>query len=194
MVGIPVIIFMVMLITGIVLWWPKNKAARKQRFSFKWKNIKSWKRKNYDLHNVLGFYASIFALIFSITGLFYAFFVVQAMIYVVFSGGNTKYPDFTHIKTKAPVEMRTDRTLDKIINTVKEKYPESYGFALDLGHEHMDDHEHANFEVYVKHLSYSYHKTAALFLMKNQVSCFIHMILKTKNFGEKVVGLIMIST
>jgi uncharacterized iron-regulated membrane protein len=32
-----------MLITGIVLWWPKNKAARKQRFSFKWKNIKSWK-------------------------------------------------------------------------------------------------------------------------------------------------------
>jgi uncharacterized iron-regulated membrane protein len=63
-VGIPVIIFVIMLITGIVLWWPKNKAARKQRFAFKWKNIKSWKRKNYDLHNVLGFYASIFALIF----------------------------------------------------------------------------------------------------------------------------------
>ncbi|MCV5004446.1 PepSY domain-containing protein, partial [Escherichia coli] len=84
--------------TGIVLWWPKNKAARKQRFSFKWKNVKSWKRKNYDLHNVLGFYASIFALIFSITGLFYAFFVVQAMIYVIFSGGNTQYPDFSHIK------------------------------------------------------------------------------------------------
>ena len=104
--------------------------------------------------------------------------------HVVFSGGNTKYPDFTHIKTKAPIEMRTDKTLDKIINTVKEKYPESYGFALDLGHEHMDDHEHANFEVYVKHLSYSYHKTAALFSMKIQVSCFIHMILKTKLWRE----------
>ncbi|HEX7870481.1 MAG TPA: PepSY-associated TM helix domain-containing protein, partial [Chryseobacterium sp.] len=31
-VGIPVIIFVIMLISGIILWWPKNKAARKQRF------------------------------------------------------------------------------------------------------------------------------------------------------------------
>src|SRR5690606_17646528 len=102
----------------------------------------------------LGFYASIFALIFSITGLFYAFFVVQAMIYVIFSGGNTVYPDFSHIKTKAPIELRTETTLDKVIHTVKEKYPDSFGFAIDLGHEHMDDHEHPNFEVFVKHLSY----------------------------------------
>jgi uncharacterized iron-regulated membrane protein len=87
LVGIPVIIFIIMLISGIILWWPKNKAARKQRFSFRWQNVKGWKRKNYDLHNVLGFYASIFALIFSITGLFYAFFVVQAAIYFIFSGG-----------------------------------------------------------------------------------------------------------
>jgi uncharacterized iron-regulated membrane protein len=54
-VGIPVIIFLIMLITGIVLWWPKNKAARKQRFRFQWKDTTQWKRKNYDLHNILGF-------------------------------------------------------------------------------------------------------------------------------------------
>lgn len=112
----------------------------------------------------------------------------------MFSGGNTKYPDFTHIKTKAPVEMRTDRTLDKIINTVKEKYPESYGFALDLGHEHMDDHEHANFEVYVKHLSYSYHKNSSLIFDENSGDLLHTHDPKDKNFGEKVVGLIMIST
>lgn len=188
LVGIPVIIFMIMLISGIILWWPKNKAARKQRFSFKWQNVKSWKRKNYDLHNVLGFYASIFALIFSITGLFYAFFFVQAAIYFIFSGGKTQYPDFSSIKTKAPIEMRTEGTLDKISNTVKAKYPDSYGFSIDLGHPHMDDHEHPNFEVYVKHLSYSYHKSSSLIFDENSGDLLHTHDMKDKNFGEKAVG------
>jgi len=187
-VGIPVIIFIIMLISGIILWWPKNKAARKQRFSFRWKNIKSWKRKNYDLHNILGFYASIFALIFSITGLFYAFFVIQTMMYVVFSGGNTVYPDFSHITTKAPLETRNDTTLDKVINTVRTNYPDSYGFSVDLGHPHMDDHEHPNFSVFVKHLSYSYHKNSSLIFDENSGELLHTHDMKDKNFGEKAVG------
>jgi uncharacterized iron-regulated membrane protein len=187
-VGIPVIIFVIMLISGIILWWPKNKAARKQRFSFKWQNVKSWKRKNYDLHNILGFYASIFALIFSLTGLFYAFFAVQAAFYFIFSGGSTQYPDFSSIKTKAPVELRTEGTLDKISNTVKAKYPDSFGFSIDLGHEHMDDHEHPNFEVYVKHLSYSYHKSSSLIFDENSGELLHTHDMKDKNFGEKTVG------
>lgn len=187
-VGIPVIIFVIMLISGIILWWPKNKSARKQRFSFKWKNIKNWKRKNYDLHNILGFYSSIFALIFSITGLFYAFFVVQAMIYFVFSGGNTVYPDFSHITTKAPVEQRNETTLDKVIHTVQAKYPNSFGFAIDLGHPHMDDHEHPNFSVFVKHLSYSYHKNSSLIFDENSGELLHTYNHEDKNFGEKTVA------
>lgn len=187
-VGIPVLIFVFMLISGIILWWPKNKAARKQRFSFKWKNVKNWKRKNYDLHNVLGFYASVFALIFSITGLFYAFVFVQSSIYFIFSGGKTAYPDFSSITTKAPIELRTEGTLDKISNTVKAKYPDSYNFSIDLGHEHMDDHEHPNFEVYVKHLSYSYHKSSSLIFDENSGELLHTQDMKDKNFGEKTVG------
>lgn len=187
-VGIPVLIFVFMLISGIILWWPKNKAARKQRFSFKWKNVQNWKRKNYDLHNVLGFYASVFALIFSITGLFYAFVFIQSSIYFIFSGGKTAYPDFSSITTKAPIELRTEGTLDKISNTVKAKYPDSYNFSIDLGHEHMDDHEHPNFEVYVKHLSYSYHKSSSLIFDENSGELLHTHDMKDKNFGEKTVG------
>lgn len=187
-VGIPVIIFIIMLISGIILWWPKNKAARKQRFSFRWENIKSWKRKNYDLHNILGFYASIFALIFSITGLFYAFFVIQTMMYVVFSGGNTVYPDFSHITTKAPLETRKDTTLDKVINTVRTNYPNSYGFSVDLGHPHMDDHEHPNFSVFVKHLSYSYHKNSSLIFDENSGELLHTHNHEDKDLGEKAIA------
>ncbi|KQK26960.1 peptidase [Chryseobacterium aquaticum] len=187
-VGIPVIIFIIMLISGIILWWPKNKAARKQRFSFRWENIKSWKRKNYDLHNILGFYASIFALIFSITGLFYAFFVIQTMMYAVFSGGNTVYPDFSHITTKAPLEARKDTTLDKVINTVRTNYPNSYGFSVDLGHPHMDDHEHPNFSVFVKHLSYSYHKNSSLIFDENSGELLHTHNHEDKDLGEKAIA------
>jgi uncharacterized iron-regulated membrane protein len=66
-VDIAVITFVVMLISGIVLWWPRNKAARKQRFSVKWNA--SPKRRNYDLHNVVGFYASALGLVLALTGL-----------------------------------------------------------------------------------------------------------------------------
>src|SRR5690606_24626577 len=50
------LVFALMLISGVVLWWPRNRAARKQRFSLRMGA--SFKRLNYDLHNVLGFYAS----------------------------------------------------------------------------------------------------------------------------------------
>ncbi|MBK6979514.1 MAG: PepSY domain-containing protein [Cytophagaceae bacterium] len=39
------LIFVFMILTGLVLWWPKNKAAAKQRFWFRWKNTTQWKRK-----------------------------------------------------------------------------------------------------------------------------------------------------
>lgn len=65
------LLFFVMMVSGLVLWWPPRKAARKQRFSIKWSA--SPKRLNYDLHNVLGFYATWIALLCVMTGLFWGF-------------------------------------------------------------------------------------------------------------------------
>ncbi|WP_276481203.1 PepSY-associated TM helix domain-containing protein [Paraflavitalea pollutisoli] len=75
-IGQPVVasatlVFVVMMITGIVLWWPKNKAARKQRFSVKWDA--KWRRKNYDLHNVFGFYMTWVVIFIALTGLVWGF-------------------------------------------------------------------------------------------------------------------------
>ena len=64
-------VFLFMIVSGIILWWPRNKAARKQRFSVKWGA--SPKRLNYDLHNVLGFYASWITLFIVLTGLIWSF-------------------------------------------------------------------------------------------------------------------------
>ncbi|QCX53738.1 PepSY domain-containing protein [Elizabethkingia sp. JS20170427COW] len=187
-VGIPVVIFIVMLISGIILWWPKNKAARKQRFSFQWKNVKNWKRKNYDVHNIFGFYSSILALVFAITGLFYSFFVVQAAIYFVFSGGKTALPDYSQYTTTAPVEQRTVYTLDKVAERTREVFPNAFAFNIHLGHPHLDDHEHPNFEVYVQQLSYSYHQFSSIIFDENSGELLKTIYYKDKNFGEKAVG------
>jgi len=39
------LIFLVLLVSGLILWFPKNKKAAKQRFWFRWKEGLKWKRK-----------------------------------------------------------------------------------------------------------------------------------------------------
>src|SRR5690606_24186558 len=62
-VAIATIIFVISCITGLVLWWPKkwNKTTRKASFTIKWKA--RFKRLNYDLHNVYGFYSLLICFI-----------------------------------------------------------------------------------------------------------------------------------
>ncbi|SDR91346.1 Uncharacterized iron-regulated membrane protein [Mucilaginibacter mallensis] len=86
-VGISVIIFVVLMITGIVLWWPKRKSDRKRSFSIKWNG--RWRRVNYDLHNVLGFYATSIAIILALTGLSMTFDWVRDGIYKTANLGKT---------------------------------------------------------------------------------------------------------
>ncbi|HEX6429149.1 MAG TPA: PepSY-associated TM helix domain-containing protein [Niastella sp.] len=85
-------IFVILLISGLIMWWPKNlrKANVDKSFKVKWKA--TFKRVNYDLHNVLGFYVLIGALIIAITGLYFGFKWVPKTIYWVASGGK-KIPE-----------------------------------------------------------------------------------------------------
>jgi len=66
-------VFFVLLVSGLILWWPKrwNKRAVEQNFKVKWKA--KFKRVNYDLHNVLGFYSLLVALVLAFTGLMMSF-------------------------------------------------------------------------------------------------------------------------
>ncbi|MFT4155335.1 PepSY-associated TM helix domain-containing protein [Parafilimonas sp.] len=85
-VDIATIIFLIEIISGIILWWPKkwNKHTRDASFKIKWKA--RFKRVNYDLHNVLGFYSSMLALILTVTGLIIAFHPLAASTATLFGG------------------------------------------------------------------------------------------------------------
>jgi uncharacterized iron-regulated membrane protein len=70
-ISISTLFFLVILITGVILWWPKTKAIMKQRLKIKWDG--SGKRLTNDLHIVTGFYTSIFLIIISASGLVMTF-------------------------------------------------------------------------------------------------------------------------
>ncbi|ENA1802435.1 PepSY domain-containing protein [Flavobacterium psychrophilum] len=130
------LIFVFMLITGIILWWPKNKAAAKQRFWFRWKDTTKFKRKNYDVHNILGFYTMFITLILALTGMIFSIQWFQATVYVIASQSITppeqieKLSDTTLVSLKQP--------LDIALNSAKIKIPDANRYSLILPKKRSD--------------------------------------------------------
>lgn len=89
-VGISTIIFIIMLISGIVLWWPKKKHDLKKRLKIKWDA--KWRRVNYDWHNVTGFYVALIALTIALTGLTFSYEWMHKAMYFAGNMGND-YPE-----------------------------------------------------------------------------------------------------
>lgn len=83
--GYSTLIFVVMLITGMIMWWPKkwSKTNINKSFKIKWKA--GFKRVNYDLHNVPGFYAMLITLVLALSGLVFALKWFETTVYVVAS-------------------------------------------------------------------------------------------------------------
>jgi uncharacterized iron-regulated membrane protein len=114
------LVFVVMLVSGIVLWWPRKKKDAKQRFKIKW-NAR-WRRVNYDLHNVLGFYASSIALILALTGLVWGFQWFANGLYAVAGGEKTLlYSEPLSDTTKTYVANVP--AIDKIYRQMTKEYP-----------------------------------------------------------------------
>ncbi|GAB3976287.1 PepSY-associated TM helix domain-containing protein [Spirosoma terrae] len=135
-IGQPVVasatlVFLTLLISGLVLWWPKNKGAAKQRFSIKWSA--AWRRKNYDLHNVMGFYVLVVGLIFAITGLVWGFQWFSKALYRATGGaGSAEYYIPPSDSTATPLVPSTAAAVDKIWLKLRQENPTQQGINLSF--------------------------------------------------------------
>ncbi len=111
-VGISSLLFLFILITGIILWWPKSNRILKQRLKLKWNT--GFKRLNHDLHVVLGFYAAIFLFVFAFTGLAWSFEWFNKGIYKVTQSEMVAPP----VIQSAVVEEKSNVNFEKAFSIV----------------------------------------------------------------------------
>lgn len=102
--------FVILLITGLVLWWPKkwSKSNIKSHVKVKWEA--KFKRVNYDVHRVFGFYAFATLLVISLTGLVWSFEWFDHTVQFIANGGHAVkkekalVSDTTHLKEPAAMD------------------------------------------------------------------------------------------
>jgi uncharacterized iron-regulated membrane protein len=157
-VGVSTFIFLFIILTGIILWWPKTKKILFQRLKIK--SNAGWKRINHDLHLVLGFYSAIILFIFAFTGLAWSFEWFNNGIYKVTNSPikPAAPPKSTVVPDAAQISFAAAYTAGKTV------YPEAefYNIAMPKGKEDAINitvldkdamHEGATHAVYVDQYS-----------------------------------------
>lgn len=113
-VGSSVLLFLVIIITGFIIWLPKKLKNIRQRLTVKW-NAR-FKRLNWDLHSTFGFYVIPFALVIVITGLVWSFKWWELGIYK--SLGTAKKPKLLREYVQSPAEHKTRLASNLALNTL----------------------------------------------------------------------------
>ncbi|MEL6189488.1 MAG: PepSY-associated TM helix domain-containing protein, partial [Myxococcota bacterium] len=127
-VGVSTLVFVVMMFSGLVLWWPRTWRALKPRLTLKLSG--GQKRVNYDLHNVLGFYVGWVLLIIALTGLVWAYEWVSHAVQWTVNGGVVTHTEPAELKVS---EVSSDRALtavDAAYGELLETLPPQHHFVL----------------------------------------------------------------
>lgn len=124
--------FLFILITGIILWWPKTKSVIKQRLKIKWDG--NFKRLVFDLHTVTGFYTSIFLIVLVLTGLVMSFKWVNNGIFVITASKleNPEAPKSTIINQKSII------SIDKINALSKTSFNQAENYSIKVPQDSVD--------------------------------------------------------
>ena len=183
-VGISTIIFIILSVSGLIIWLPKKIKGRK---SFKaGLNIKfsaKWKRINHDLHNVLGFYSLIFLLIIALSGLNWSFeWYKDGMSTVlnaeVFGGRNEKKP------TVDIPENAAQLSIDEIAKAAKNVFVYNGTTTISLPKKTED-----LFEITKKNaLNLNKASTDRTFINPYTASVIKTEYFADKSFGEKIAA------
>ncbi|QES87759.1 PepSY-associated TM helix domain-containing protein [Rhizosphaericola mali] len=128
--GISTLFTFGILITGIILWWPKSKKVLKTRLKIK--TDAHWKRVTFDLHVVLGFYASFFLLMIVVTSMPWSFKWVNDHLYV-WTNSSPKMAEAPIIaKDTSHVKEKKNMLWDVYLANAKKYYPNVKYWQISL--------------------------------------------------------------
>ncbi|QMU27721.1 PepSY-associated TM helix domain-containing protein [Adhaeribacter radiodurans] len=175
-VGVSTVVFLFILITGIILWWPKNKKILQQRLTIKWNA--GWKRINHDWHIVIGFYTAIFLFVFAFTGLAWSFEWFNDGIYTI-TNTNKEQPEPPQSQVK---ESAQPITFDQAYATAQQQMPSAEFYQFNRPREAEDA-----FTVMVMPKDAAHERaTSQLFLDQYSGAKIGQLLFQDKNLGQRV--------
>jgi uncharacterized iron-regulated membrane protein len=181
-VGWSTLVFVILLVSGLVLWWLKRwtKALQDRSFKIKWKA--SFRRVNYDLHNVPGFYSLLPALLISLTGLVFAFRWAAGFFYFV-AAGTTAAPRVVGARSDTAGAGRFD-PLDRALLQARLRLPSAARYMVSpaAGREGV-------IYLYAYRGKETYYDYDVLLFDQYTGALLDHRRDKDKNAGEKLVGM-----
>lgn len=126
------LIFVFVLITGIVIWVPKRLKNMKQRIWFRWDKNTKFPRINYDLHVIGGVYATLFGLIFALTGLVWGFQWFAQGYYTLIGGKKSlEYSAVLSAKRPALPDGAAPEPADAVWLRIQKEYPDAAFIEID---------------------------------------------------------------
>lgn len=135
LVSASVLIFLLIIISGIVVWFPKKRKNLDQRLKFKWKKTTKWKRKNYDLHAITGFYICSLAFVLAFTGSVISYNWLKYVVYKSI-GGEKEASFIIPDNNSAPPKLVTqEKPIDRLIVKLMKESPNAVSYELHYPHD-----------------------------------------------------------
>ena len=147
-VGVSTLLMVVILISGLVVWIPRNRKVLRNRLSVA--TSKGWRRFWYDSHVSLGFYTCLFLLVMALTGLTWSFGWYRTAAYSLFGAPTQQshampQKEKGEKKSKEKPEATFDYMVwDAVLLEMKQRYPVYNSIKLDMKSAQVDTNKGGN--------------------------------------------------
>ncbi|HAA23578.1 MAG TPA: sulfite reductase, partial [Cytophagales bacterium] len=98
---------------------------------FRWKSTTRWRRKNFDLHAILGFYAGVLAFLMAYTGLVMTLALVRDATYAAMGGDKSAEFVIPENAASGPLVIEDEvAPIDHLLVELEATYPEAEQFEI----------------------------------------------------------------
>lgn len=125
--------FVLVLLSGFILWMPKSRKGLRNGLIFKWDKKTKGIKRIFDLHKICGFYAVTVLLILAMAGMIFGLNWWSDGVYKLTTGGKS-LPKKVELMSDTLYQnglLSSDKAVDSIFVQLKAQYPKAE--AIQLG-------------------------------------------------------------
>jgi uncharacterized iron-regulated membrane protein len=129
--GVANIVFVALIISGMILWWPRNWTKKTVDASLRLNNKLKGKTRSWNQHNVIGFWMAPFLLVIALTGVIMSYAWAANVLYRM--TGNEP-PAASKMEERPKTEQKTEKkaNYDMLLEKAKAQVPDWTAISMRL--------------------------------------------------------------